>query len=78
VRVSGRRMVPLLSQIGALGAHGRADGRRLFSRWNSHGRFPDQGSPVLVLFLGLGTHNQVLPRGGSTSALGVEVVPTSP
>ena len=48
------------------------------SRWNSYERVPEQGLPVLVLFLGLGAHSQVLPPGGSTSALGSLVVPTSP
>jgi hypothetical protein len=36
----------------------------LSSRWNSYRRVPEQGSPVLVLSLGLGAHSQVVPPGG--------------
>ena len=53
-------------------------GETALSRWNSYGHVPEQGSPELILSLGLGAHSQVLPPGGSISALGWGVVPTSP
>ena len=78
MRVSGRRTIPLLSQMGALGAHRRVGRRRLFLHARTVTGASPKGSPALFLSLGLGAPSQDFPPGALTLVLGWGVVPTSP